>query len=57
VHAQRQPLRGFLEIAARTRSWPVLGGGCHPTRDTLATIEAACFSVERCERFSFSPSP
>jgi ubiquinone/menaquinone biosynthesis C-methylase UbiE len=57
VHADRQPLRAFLEIAERSRIWPTLGGGCHPTRDTLAAIEAAGFAVERCERFSFSPSP
>jgi hypothetical protein len=46
-----------LEIADRACLWPTLGGGCHPTRDTLATIKAARFDVERCERFPFSPSP
>ena len=56
VHANRQPLRTVLEIADRTRIWPTLGGGCHPTRNTLAAIEAAGFTVEKCERFSFSPS-
>ncbi len=57
VHAERQPLRGILEIADRSRIWPSLGGGCHPTRDTLGAIEAAGFTIERCERFAFSPSP
>jgi ubiquinone/menaquinone biosynthesis C-methylase UbiE len=57
VHAERQPLRGILEIADRTRIWPTIGGGCHPTRDTLKAIDTAGFAVERCERFSFSPSP
>lgn len=56
VHAKRHPLRGFLEIADRTRIWPLVAGGCHPTRDTLAAIEAAGFRVERCERIMFSPS-
>lgn len=56
VHAKQQPLRGFLEGAYRTRIWPLLGGGCNPTRDTLAAIEAAGFQVERCERIMFSPS-
>jgi len=37
--------------------WPWLGGGCHPNRDTVAAIEAAGFAAERCERFSFRPSP
>ncbi len=37
--------------------WPWLGGGCRPNRDTVAAIEAAGFAVERCNRFSFRPSP
>jgi ubiquinone/menaquinone biosynthesis C-methylase UbiE len=57
VHADGQPLRALLEIADRSRIWPTVGGGCHPTRDTLAAIKAAGFTVERCERFPFSPSP
>jgi ubiquinone/menaquinone biosynthesis C-methylase UbiE len=57
VHADSQPLRAVLELADRSRIWPTIGGGCHPTRDTLAAIEAAGFTVERCERFPFSPSP
>jgi ubiquinone/menaquinone biosynthesis C-methylase UbiE len=57
VHADRQPLRGFLEIMQRSRIWPTIGGGCHPARDTLGAITAAGFTIERCERFGFSPSP
>jgi ubiquinone/menaquinone biosynthesis C-methylase UbiE len=57
VHAARQPLRAILEIADRTRLWPTVAGGCHPTRDTLSEIQRAGFAVERCERFPFSPSP
>ena len=57
VHADDQPLRTFLEIADRSRIWPTIGGGCHPTRDTLGAIQAAGFTVEKCERFPFSPSP
>ena len=56
VHADRQPLRGFLEFAYRSRIWPLIGGGCNPTRDTLATINAAGFDVEQCETIMFSPS-
>jgi ubiquinone/menaquinone biosynthesis C-methylase UbiE len=37
--------------------WPVFGGGCHPARDTLASIQKAGFKVERCWRFAFRPSP
>jgi ubiquinone/menaquinone biosynthesis C-methylase UbiE len=57
VHAEEQPLRVVLELADRSRLWPTVAGGCHPTRDTLRTIEEAGFDVERCERFPFSPSP
>jgi ubiquinone/menaquinone biosynthesis C-methylase UbiE len=57
VHAERQPLHDILEIADRSRIWPTIGGGCHPTRDTRKAIETAGFAVERCERFPFSPSP
>lgn len=41
--------------------WPLFGGGCHTSRDTLAAIRAAGFEVERLERFRFPetrvPSP
>ena len=57
VHAHRQPLRAVLEIADRTTLWPLIAGGCHPTRETLAAIEGAGFAVERSRRFSYSPSP
>lgn len=57
VHADHQPLQTVLEIADRSRLWPTLGGGCRPTRDTRAAIEAAGFKIERCEAFSFSPGP
>lgn len=57
VHANRQPLRAVLEIADRSGIWPTIGGGCHPTRNTLTAIEAAGLTVERCDRFPFSPSP
>jgi ubiquinone/menaquinone biosynthesis C-methylase UbiE len=37
--------------------WPLLGGGCHCSRDTLSAIEAEGFAVERLRRFDFRPSP
>ncbi|HEV2820485.1 MAG TPA: class I SAM-dependent methyltransferase [Solirubrobacteraceae bacterium] len=55
VHAEEQPLRAVLEVAERT-VWPRIAGGCHPTRDTEAAIQAAGFHIEHCDRFSFSPS-
>lgn len=36
--------------------WPRLAGGCHLARDTGPALEAAGFSIERCERFDFKPS-
>ncbi len=33
------------------RPWGVVGGGCHPNRDTLAAIRAAGFEVREVERF------
>jgi SAM-dependent methyltransferase len=56
VHAKEHPLRGFLEGAYRLRIWPLLGGGCNPTRDTLGAIRAAGFEIESCETIMFSPS-
>jgi ubiquinone/menaquinone biosynthesis C-methylase UbiE len=37
--------------------WPLVGGGCHPNRDTVGAIERSGFEIERCERFPFRPSP
>jgi SAM-dependent methyltransferase len=33
--------------------WPILGGGCHVSRDTLAAITAAGFQVTNLRRFRF----
>ena len=35
--------------------WPRLMGGCHPNRDTLATIEQAGYRVAACRGFHFPP--
>jgi ubiquinone/menaquinone biosynthesis C-methylase UbiE len=36
--------------------WPHLAGGCHASRDTVAAIEAAGFTVERVHEFMFRPA-
>jgi ubiquinone/menaquinone biosynthesis C-methylase UbiE len=36
--------------------WPLVGGGCHTGRDTVAAIAAAGFTLERLERFRFPES-
>jgi SAM-dependent methyltransferase len=56
VIARCQPTRAILQIADRSGLWPAIAGGCHPARDTGAAIEAAGFTIERCERFGFRAS-
>jgi ubiquinone/menaquinone biosynthesis C-methylase UbiE len=36
--------------------WPRVGGGCHANRTTVASIEAAGFTIEHVRRFRFRPS-
>jgi ubiquinone/menaquinone biosynthesis C-methylase UbiE len=56
VIARCQPKRAILQLADHSGLWPAIGGGCHPARDTGAAIEAAGFTIERCERFAFRAS-
>jgi ubiquinone/menaquinone biosynthesis C-methylase UbiE len=56
VIAERHPMRAILQLADHSGLWPALCGGCHPARDTAAAIEAAGFTIERCERFGFRAS-
>jgi SAM-dependent methyltransferase len=56
VIAHCQPKRTILQVADHSGLWPKIAGGCHPARDTGAAIEAAGFSIERCQRFMFSAS-
>ncbi|HEU0024263.1 MAG TPA: class I SAM-dependent methyltransferase [Thermoleophilaceae bacterium] len=56
VLAHRQPMRAILRFADHSGLWPTIAGGCHPARETGAAIEAAGFTIERCERFPFSAS-
>ena len=43
-------------IAEKTGVWPLVGGGCHPARDTAPAIEAAGFAIESCRHFEFRPA-
>ena len=56
VIARCQPKRTILQLADHSGLWPAIGGGCHPARDTGTAIEAAGFTIERCERFGFRAS-
>jgi SAM-dependent methyltransferase len=56
VIARCQPMRTILRLADHSGVWPAIAGGCHPARDTGTAIEAAGFTIERCERFGFRAS-
>ncbi|HET6547980.1 MAG TPA: class I SAM-dependent methyltransferase [Solirubrobacter sp.] len=40
----------------RSGLWPLMGGGCHCARDTVASIEAAGFAVERIRTLAVGPA-
>ena len=40
-----------------TPLWSRVAGGCHPDRDTVGAIRRAGFTVDRVDRFGFSPAP
>jgi ubiquinone/menaquinone biosynthesis C-methylase UbiE len=56
ILANSRGLARAQRIADRT-FWPLVGGGCHASRDTRAAIEQAGFEIERCRRFPFRTSP
>ena len=47
----------FLGRAQRALDtvWPLFGGGCHASRDTVGAIAEAGFEVESVRRFTFRP--
>jgi ubiquinone/menaquinone biosynthesis C-methylase UbiE len=57
VIPRSQPKRALFRLADHSGLWPAIGGGCHPARDTAGAIEAAGFTIERCERFHFRAGP
>jgi SAM-dependent methyltransferase len=50
-------LAAGLQRVADAIFWPRVAGGCHMSRDTGAAVERAGFSVQWCDRFTFSPGP
>jgi ubiquinone/menaquinone biosynthesis C-methylase UbiE len=56
VVATKPGVRRFQRVADAT-IWPLLGGGCHLSRDTGAAIERAGFVIESSDRFAFTPMP
>lgn len=51
----QKPVPARLQRIADATFWPRVAGGCHMARDTGPAIEAAGFTVERSERFPFTP--
>lgn len=56
VVATKPRLRRFQRLADAIL-WPLLGGGCHLSRDTGAAIERVGFVIESIRRFAFTPMP
>ena len=52
VQASTPPLRR-VQRALDATVWPMLGGGCHVSRDTAAEIENAGFTIGRLDRLRF----
>jgi SAM-dependent methyltransferase len=51
-----RPRKARLQQALdRTGVWPRLIGGCHPARDTMATLERAGFAIARARRVDVGP--
>lgn len=53
----RRPVAATLQRFADATFWPRVAGGCHMGRDTGAALERAGFSIQWCQRFTFSPGP
>lgn len=55
VAAERPAHRRMQRLADASGVWPLLAGGCHCSRDTVAAIRAAGFAVERVRSFAHPP--
>ena len=56
VRSDRPRKARFQERLDGSGVWPVVGGGCHCARDTVAAIEAAGFQIERVRRLDVGPA-
>jgi ubiquinone/menaquinone biosynthesis C-methylase UbiE len=52
-HALKARVQQTLD---RSRIWPLIGGGCHCSRATVATIESAGYTVDEVESLALGPS-
>ncbi len=56
VRAPGGPKARVQALLDRTGIWPLLGGGCHCSRDTAATIAAAGFQIDELETLVVKPT-
>ena len=56
VRSQRPRKARLQQRLDRSGIWPRVGGGCHCSRDTVAAIEAAGFTVDHVHSFELGPS-
>ncbi len=56
VRSDRQRKARLQDRLDSSGIWPWFAGGCHCSRDTVASIEAAGFEVERVQSFDLGPS-
>jgi ubiquinone/menaquinone biosynthesis C-methylase UbiE len=56
VVARGSPRARVQSLLDSSGVWPLLGGGCHCARDTLAAVRAAGFTVERSRDVDVGPS-
>ncbi|MFC6016306.1 class I SAM-dependent methyltransferase [Plantactinospora solaniradicis] len=57
VAAERPGLLRRVQRVADATLWPLVCGGCHTGRDTVAAIGAAGFEVTTVDRFRFPDTP
>ncbi len=56
VRAPGGPKARVQALLDRTGIWPLLGGGCHCSRETAATIAAAGFQIDELETLVLNPA-
>jgi ubiquinone/menaquinone biosynthesis C-methylase UbiE len=56
VRSDEQRKARAQQLSDSSGIWPLIGGGCHCSRDTVAAIEAGGYSIERVESFTLGPS-
>ncbi len=56
VRSDRPRMASVQDRFDRSGIWPRLAGGCHCSRESVASIEAAGFAIERARSFGLGPS-